>query len=156
LDCLCDVLLPIPLDERAVLDALTPPPEALPTIETTVFQVFSALWGAPVACRLHLDEETILAEFSARWPEQAGSFRDRLQERTAQQRAQFAEARAQLEQRLAAAALDEVEENAVPFSAVADAGVDYNPVAEFLYAEIARQRHDQRGLEEFARQLGEE
>lgn len=156
LECLCDVLVPNPLDEREVLDVLTPPPDQLPTIETLVFQLFSALSGKPVVCSLYVNEQTILAEFTARWPEQAGRFRDLLQHCTAKTRVQLEEARARLDKRLAASPVEEDEENTGSFTALADTGVDYDPTAEFLYAEIARQRHNLRGLVEFARQVGEQ
>jgi hypothetical protein len=156
LHCLCVVLLPISLDERKALDVLTPAHDALPTIDTTLFQVFSALSGKPVACSLHVDEETILDEFTTRWPELAGRFRELLQQRTAKTRARLEEGRVQLDKRLAASTAEALEQGAGPFSALADAGVDYDPAAEFLYAEIARQRHEPLGLGEFARQVGEQ
>ncbi len=94
LECLCDILLPIPLDERDVLDALTPPADELPTIETQIFQAFSAIFGQVVPCSVFVDADAIVAEFAARWPEQAGRLRDQLHERIARTRANIENLRA--------------------------------------------------------------
>jgi hypothetical protein len=154
LECLCDLLVPIPPDERAVLDALTPPPDELPTIHSVIFQMFSSLMGKPVACNLYAEDETIAAEFAARWPEQAERFRERLQERIAKSRVMFDQARAALDKRLAALDAEERDEETEEFSPAMEGGTAYEPAAEFLYTEIARQRRKPAGMQEFARQLG--
>jgi hypothetical protein len=156
LECLCDMLVPIPPDQREVLDVLTPPPDQLATIETVVFQMFSSLMGKPVACGLYVEEETIAAEFAARWPDQAGRLRERLQERTARTREKLDETRAALDERLATMDAAEPDEEAEAFSPTTEDSTAYQVAAEFLHAEIARQRRKPARMQEFACQLGQE
>ena len=70
--------MPIPPEEREVLEAFTPPPDQLPTMEAVLFGVFSSLLGKPPRCNVFVDEATIVAEFAARWPERAERLRDLL------------------------------------------------------------------------------
>jgi hypothetical protein len=156
LECLCDILVPIPPEERDVLDALTPPADHLPTIETIFFRVFSRLIGKPVACDLYVDEETIAAEFAARWPQQADRLRELLQQRTAVTRDKLAEARVLLDQRLTAMDRAEHEGTGEGFSPAMDVDVADQPAGTFIDAEMARQRPKRVANREFAWQLGEE
>src|SRR5262245_53869109 len=67
-----------------------------------VVTVFSSMMGKPTACDLYLDEETVAAQFAARWLEQADRLRGLLESRTAKTQETLDEMREALEQRMAA------------------------------------------------------
>jgi hypothetical protein len=86
LKALCACWLTIPRHEREVLDCFREPSRALGNIDDTFAHVAAILAGAPIVADLFLDEDALLVEFVARWPEREATFREILHAETERQR----------------------------------------------------------------------
>jgi hypothetical protein len=156
LKALCDCGLTIPRDQRPGLECFQAPPQALANIDDQFAQVFRILAGTPILVDLFLDEEAVLAEFARRWPERTERFRELIRSHTERQRQAL---------RVWQTSLDEVRtappnvQGTVPeptaWSPRAD-DLPGEPAAEFIRAEIERQRRDTSAREEVARLLGQQ
>ncbi|MCI0460445.1 MAG: hypothetical protein L0Z62_26120 [Gemmataceae bacterium] len=156
LEALCDCGLTIPRHERAGLEALQAPPQALANIDDMWAQVFALMAGAPIMVDLSMDEEAVLAAFARRWPERQEKFRAVIRSCTERQRQSLRAWRAKLDERLTAGSSpEEVVPEPTAWSPLAE-DHPVEPAAEFLRAEIERQRRDTSAREEVARLLGQQ
>lgn len=156
LEALCGCWLTIPLHERDGLEGFRAPPQALANIDDTFGQVFAVLAGAPIIVDLYLDEEAVLAEFARRWPERKERFREIIRSRTERQCQSLLEWRTKLDAlRTAPPDPDGFVAEPTAWSPLEEEN-PWEPAAEFIRAEIERQRRDTNAREEIARLLGQQ
>ncbi|MGM0486859.1 MAG: hypothetical protein ACQESR_08885 [Planctomycetota bacterium] len=151
LKTLCDSFITVPLYERQSLDLYQFPPDSLTNIEEMFGHLLLMMSGMPAAIDWYLDEEELLAEFVRRWPEREQELADTLRESLEKAESTREQMRQVTEQ------LDELAgelEGTEPVSAAPSDGGEVEPTAEFIRAEILRQRENVAELEDTVPELG--
>jgi hypothetical protein len=153
LKALCDSFITVPLYEREVLQSFRLPPDSLTNIEEMIGQILLMMSGMPTAVDWYLDEEQLLAEFVRRWPEREQELAHALRE-SLEKVDRIREQLRQVSERLEELA-DELSDKEAVWEASAE-GQDFQPAAEFIHAEILRQRETFADLEDAVRELGQQ
>lgn len=151
LKTLCDSFITVPLYQRQSLDLYQSPSDSLTNIEEMFGHILLMMSGMPTAIDWYLDEEELLAEFVRRWPEREQELTDTLREsleKTESTREQIGQVTEQLHE--LAGELGGTE----PVSAAWSDGWEVEPTAEFIRAEILRQRESVTDLEDTVGELG--
>jgi uncharacterized coiled-coil DUF342 family protein len=123
----------------------------LANIEEMFVHILLMMSGMPTAVDWYLDEEQLLAEFVRRWPEREKELAHALQE-SLEEVHSLGEQLRQVTERLEELA-DELSKTEPVWETSAE-GQDFQPAAEFLRAEILRQRESFADLEGTVRELG--
>jgi hypothetical protein len=144
LKTLCHSFLTVPLHEREALQSFQLPTDLLANIEEMFVHILLMMSGMPTAVDWYLDEEQLLAEFVRRWPEREKELAHALQE-SLEEVHSLGEQLRQVTERLEELA-DELSKTE-PVWETSTEGQDFQPAAEFLRAEILRQRESFADLE---------
>lgn len=150
---LCASFITVPPYEREVLQSLCSSPDSLTNFEEKFGQLMLLMSGMPTAVDCYIEEEQLLAEFVRRWPEKEQLFAEVMRQslkHVYQTREQLQQLTDRLEQRA-----EQADDTESVWNASND-DQEYQPVAEFIRAEIERQRKSVPNMEDAAHELGQQ